>query len=90
MFWPGINADMSDIVSQCSACVENQAYQKKELLIFHEISTDPWMKVGMDFSSFRSKSYLVIVDYYSNFIEVSLLNVIDHISQCFHVSESPK
>ena len=78
------------MVSKCSTCLQNQAYQKKEPLIFHEIPTEPWMKVGMDLCSFRSKSYLVIVDYYSNFIEVSLLNnqtksmnVIDRVKSVF-------
>ena len=41
MFWPGINAEISDMVSKCIACLENQAYQKKEPLIFHEIPTEP-------------------------------------------------
>ena len=26
MFWPGLNAEITDMISKCSACIENQAY----------------------------------------------------------------
>ena len=45
MFWPSLNAEITDMISKCSACIENQAYQQKEPLIFHEIPTEPWFKV---------------------------------------------
>ena len=41
MFWPSVNAKITDMISKCSACIENQAYQQKEPLIFHEIPTEP-------------------------------------------------
>ena len=41
MFWPGLNDEITDMISKCSACIENQAYQQKESLIFHEIPTEP-------------------------------------------------
>ena len=90
MFWPGLNAEITDMISKCSACIENQAYQQKEPLIFHEIPTEPWFKVGMDLFSFRNKSYLVVVHYYSNYIEVCHLyqktkspDVISHVKAIF-------
>ena len=54
MFWPGINTEIADMISKCSTCLEIEAYQKKEPLIFHEVLTRPWLKAGMD--SFRSKA----------------------------------
>ena len=90
MFWPGLNAEITDMISKCSACIENQAHQQKESLIFHEIPTEPWFKVVMDLFSFRNKSYLVVVDYYSNYIEVCHLyhqtkspDVISHVKAIF-------
>ena len=68
MFWPGLNAEIIDMISKCSACIENQAYQQKEPPIFHEIPTELWFKVGMDLFLFRNKSYLVIIGYYSRFV----------------------
>ena len=90
MFWPGLNAEITDMISKCSACIENQAHQQKESLIFHEIPIEPWFKVVMDLFSFRNKSYLVVVDYYSNYMEVCHLyhqtkspDVISHVKAIF-------
>ena len=33
----------------------------------------PWCKVGTDFFNFNGDSYIVIDDYYSNFIELECL-----------------
>ena len=90
MFWHSLHAEITDMISKCSACTENQAYQQKELLIFHEIPTEPWFKVGMVLFLFRSKSYLVVVDYYSSYMEACHLyhqtksrDVISHVKAIF-------
>ena len=55
MYWPNIYADISDMVSNCIICIENQCYHQREPLISHEVPTQPklaWTnsqyKVGMD------------------------------------------
>ena len=74
MYWPNINADITNMVSNCSACLENRRYRQKEPLIAHEVPTAPWHKVGMDLFSFKGRDYLLVVDYFSNYPEVCLLN----------------
>ena len=39
MHWPNINADKTDMVSKCSACLENRRYHQQEPLIAHEVPT---------------------------------------------------
>ena len=34
MYWPNINADITNMVSNCSACLENCRYHQKEPLKF--------------------------------------------------------
>ena len=67
MFWPGINAEIADMMSKYSTCLANQAYQKKEPHIFHEVPTKQWLKLGIDLFPFKGKSYpnhtLVVADY---------------------------
>ena len=58
------------MVSNCIICIENQHYHQCEPLISHEVPTQPWYKVGMDLFSFKGRSYLVNVDYFSNFPEL--------------------
>ena len=74
MYWPNINADITNMVLNCSACLENRRYHQKEPLIAHEVPTAPWYKVGMDLFSFKGRDYLLVVDYFSNYPEVCLLN----------------
>ena len=74
MYWPKINADITDMVSNCSACLENRRYHQQEPLIAHGVPTAPWHKVGMDIFSFKSRDYLLAVDYFSSYPEVCLLN----------------
>ena len=74
MYWPNINADITDMVSNCSARLENCRYHQQEPLIAYEVPTAPWHKVGMDIFSFKGRDYLLVVDYFSNYPEVCLLN----------------
>ncbi|GBM75848.1 hypothetical protein AVEN_264977-1 [Araneus ventricosus] len=40
----------------------------------HEFPTSPWVKVTIDFFCFNGKNYVEVVDYYSKFIEVQLID----------------
>ena len=50
-----------------------QPKQSKEPLISHETPALPWSKVGVDLFVFENRTYLITVDYYSNFFEVDYL-----------------
>ena len=71
--WPGINAEICDMVSNCSKCLKHRSLQQNESLLPHEIPSNPWEKVGTDLFEFRKSHYLVVVDYYSNYPEVCFM-----------------
>lgn len=75
MYWPGINHDIETLVSKCSVCEKFRKSQCKEPLIPHEIPGRPFQKIGIDIMFFRNCDYLVLIDYYSKWIEsVSIQN----------------
>lgn len=74
VFWPCINNEIEQAVSKCQICQENSAKNQKEPLISHEIPTEPFKKVACDILEFKAKSYLVLADYYSKWIELIKLN----------------
>ena len=39
----------------------------------HEITDQPWVKIGAGLFLFRNKDYVIVVDYASKFLEVSRL-----------------
>ena len=70
MFWPNMNAQIKDYLSHCQACLTYKKQNVKEPLMQHEVPTRAWARVGIDIFHFGHKTYLLIVDYYSKFIEV--------------------
>jgi len=45
----------------------------QEPLKQHNEGDGPWQKIGFDFLEITGKHYLIVVDYYYNFIEIDLL-----------------
>ena len=52
------------------ACQENRKAQPSESLISHGIPDRTWAKVDSDIFHVRGKNFIVVVDYYSKFLEV--------------------
>ena len=73
IFWPQINNDIENIVNNCEMCQKYQNSQPSEPLIEHDTPKNPWTKVGTDLFELNNKSYLIIVDYTSNFFDLSQL-----------------
>ncbi|XP_052746992.1 uncharacterized protein K02A2.6-like [Bicyclus anynana] len=73
LFWPGITKDIELYVKRCAVCQENSNMQTKEPLIPIQIPRLPWNKIGADIFEYRKQYYLILVDYYSGFVEVNYL-----------------
>ena len=69
MFWPNMNSQMEDIVSNCPACTEHQSSNPKEPMIAHELPKRPWENVAADLFMLENEQYLILVDYYSRYFE---------------------
>ena len=74
IYWPGLSKDIEEITKKCPACLESRPKQQKEPLTSHDIPAVPWNKVGTDLFELDGSHYLILVDYFSNFIEVSPLH----------------
>ena len=74
IYWPGLNTQIEEMVRKCEFCLENHRKQQKEPMTIHPLPILPWNKVGTDLFEFEGIHYLIMVDYYSNFIEVSPLH----------------
>ena len=48
LFWPGINGEITNMVSQCAACNEYLSQQQKEPMMTPTIPTRPWEMVAQD------------------------------------------
>ncbi|UYV78302.1 K02A2.6-like, partial [Cordylochernes scorpioides] len=88
VWWPGVGQEIQDMVKTCEKCIENQPL-KHEPLIPNDFPERPWQKVEMDLFHYEGNEYLVVVDYFSRFIEVVRLTklsseaVVDHCKAIF-------
>ena len=73
VYWPGMNQEITDYVSQCEVCNTFARRQQKEPLIIHEVPERPWQKIGCDIFTIQDKDYLCTVDYFSSYFEVDHL-----------------
>ena len=84
------------MVSKCNTCNMYRNSQAKEPLKRHELPKRPWQKIAIALFKLNKQEYVVIVDYYSNFFEVSHLpnskskTVINHIKPQFSKYRIPE
>ncbi len=71
LHWPRMSIKLKAYISKCDVCLSNRNNSSKEPLMQHELVARPWSKVAADLCEFNGRTLLVIVDYYSNFIEVT-------------------
>eukprot|EP00731_Ephydatia_muelleri_P034154 Em0049g1a len=68
VWWPGLSKHIEELVQRCPTCCKEQI-QRAEPLLTTPLPTLPWQKVAMDIFEWEKCSYLLMVDYYSRFIE---------------------
>ena len=64
-------AEIKDWVSKCDICLSHRTRPSKEPLLQHSFVARPWSKVAADLLEFDNHILLVVVDYFSNYIEVA-------------------
>lgn len=74
VYWPNINQEIENKIKQCESCNIFSSNKSKEKMLSHEIPTFPWQKLATDLFEYKGKKYLIVVDFYSNYIEIANLN----------------
>ena len=73
LYWPGKSAQIEDFVSNCNVCSTYTRSNTKELFLPHSVPSCPWSKVGGDLFELLGNHYLILVNYYSEFVELNHL-----------------
>ncbi|KAL5004391.1 hypothetical protein ScPMuIL_017847 [Solemya velum] len=88
VWWPRINREIEDLVRNCTICVKQKA-DHAEPLRPTPFPERPWQKVGSDLFQIKNVIYLLVIDYFSRYIEIALLKstssqaVINHMQSIF-------
>ncbi|XP_028514411.1 uncharacterized protein K02A2.6 [Exaiptasia diaphana] len=76
VWWPGLSRQIEDLVRTCRKCAEHRV-NHKEPMIPTAVPERPWQSLGTDLCFVKGKPYLIVVDYFSKYVEVSLLNTLN-------------
>lgn len=89
LYWPGMNTEIENMASHCEICQQNQKLNGEEPLLDRGLPERPWQKVAIDFFHLSSVTYILVVDYFSKYIELQHLHhttastVINALKTCF-------
>ena len=73
VWWPGISTQIQHLIKNCHTCA--RCYKNKpEPLNPLPFPGRPWQIVPVDFFKCENKQYLLVVDYFSRYIELSPMN----------------
>ena len=70
--WPGVSKDIEALAKSCPEC-KKSATLSKEPLIKPPLPSYPWEKVATDLFELNKTTYLLVVDYFSRFVEIQKL-----------------
>ena len=88
VWWPGLGKELEDLISNCPVCCRH-SNQHAEPLLPSAFPDHPWQKVATDLFEWKKTNYLIVVDYYSRYIEMARLStstsndVITHLKSIF-------
>lgn len=69
-----MSKDIEIFINNCQICDTCEVNNSKETLLSHEVPNKVWYKVGIDLFVFKGIDYLVLIDYFSKFVELKKLN----------------
>ena len=73
VWWPGMGKMVEAFIQSCPQCAKSTT-SPRESLLSTPLPKYPWERVGVDLFEFLGSTYLVVVDYFSRYPEVSKLN----------------
>ena len=72
VWWPGLSAQIKVMVEDCTTCSKHRQ-QHPEPLMPTPLPERPWQLIATDLFILEKVTYLLVVDYYSRYVEVVAL-----------------
>ena len=72
VWWPGLSKQLENLIQKCEKCLKVQ-HQRPQPLSPSPLPTLPWQKLATDLFEWKQSVYLLVVDYFSRYIEIARL-----------------
>ena len=79
VWWPGISRQMEQLVKNCPECAK-ASVPHRQPMIGSPLPSHPWEKVASDLFELNGKVYLLVVDYFSRYMEIQTLTTTTSLS----------
>ena len=73
VYWQGMAGELKQIAESCVPCEDLRPRNQKETLKVGEDGNTPYKKVSTDIFEHNGHKFIVVIDHFSNFIEVERL-----------------
>ena len=73
VWWPGIQHEIINLVKQCDECIK-KATPRREPMISSQLPQYPWQRVATDLFVLKGTNYILVIDYFSRYLEVRKLS----------------
>ena len=87
VYWPGINSDISDYVSQCTICTKHKASLPAQPMLPRDIPDGPWQDIAAEYITHKSHECLIICNAFSKYPFVFKVTSESAQSSCTHLLE---
>ena len=67
IYWPGIDADITNYVNFCKTCTQHKAKQAVQPMLPRDVPDPPWQDLATDFFTYNHKEYFLIADTFSKY-----------------------
>lgn len=67
-FWPGMTADLTELVKSCRICEKFTRNLQKESLVQPSLPEYPFHRIGVDLYEYGGRDYVAIIDAYSGYV----------------------
>lgn len=72
VWWPGLSRQLKEVVKRCPTCIK-QLVNTAEPANPSELPDRPWQKLAADLFGLKNQQYLLVIDYFSRYVEVDKL-----------------
>lgn len=73
VWWKELSSQLNDMVLKCRTCIQER-WNVREPLMPTEMPDRHWQTLGADLFTLKGKTYLLVVDYFSRYVEIALLS----------------
>ena len=73
-YWRGMSAQITEMCEQFIMCAKYHTKQQKEPMIVTQVPDYPWQNVASYLFSFDCESYVLVGNYFSEFVEYTKLS----------------